>query len=339
VKRLIKSFNLQLSPSAVRYEYRLRLADGRSWLLCSTEDTEEWMDRFAGIMKLQRIRQLTDYESSLLLFAKKRQHIDEIHPTLNGAFNKLDWTSYRHYGMTVWLNSRSDDVVYLIDKEDSFEENIYNMWASVYPIYRLALRYGGTPLHAALIERNGMGILFAAPGGTGKTTAYQRLPDDWGKFGDDEILLVPHNQGYFHAHPFPSWSNFLRKETKRTWQLEKHIQVGAIFFLQQSSNDEVIPIKSGHAAALINQSARQIMRRGWSLSGSVVESALKRELIDISANIAKTVPAFMLHLSLTGHFWEKVDEVLENSLDPANGRRGRLPHPFDLAKNQTATEL
>ncbi len=311
------SFDLQHSPSAIRYGYRLQLADGRSWLLCSTEETEEWVDRFAGIMKLQRIRHLTDSVSNLMLFTKNDSHFDGIHLSSNGAFSKPDWTSYKHYGMTVWLNSRSDDVIFQIDKEDSFEENIYNMWASVFPVYRLALRYGGTPLHAALVERNGMGILLAAPGGTGKTTAYKRLPDDWIKLGDDEILLVPHNQGHFHAHPFPSWSNFLCKKTERTWQLEKHVPVGAIFFLQQSGNDEVIPIKSGHASALINQSTRQIMRRGWSLSGSGVESALKRELIDISADIAKMIPAFMLHLSLNGYFWEKIDEVLGNSINPA----------------------
>lgn len=93
--------------------------------------------------------------------------------------------------------------------------------------------------------------------------------------------------------------------------MENSVPVGAIFFIQKADKDKVVPINSGYASALINQSARQIMRRRWSLLGSDIESFLKRELINISVNIAKTVPAYMLYLSLTGCFWEKVEDVLE----------------------------
>ncbi|MDP8239060.1 MAG: SynChlorMet cassette protein ScmC [Candidatus Hatepunaea meridiana] len=282
--------------------YRLRLADGRNWLLCSNEDTKEWVDRFAGIMGLQPL--VSDDISSRILVIRDISKIGE-------HFGEFNWSHYNHYGMTIRSNSKTDDLIYVIREESSFENNIYNMWACVYPIYKQALLYNGTPLHAALVERNGMGVLLAAPGGTGKTTAYRRLPESWGKLGDDECLIVPDNQGSFSAHPFPTWSNFLLKKSQNFWQVESYLPVGAIFFLQPADKDEITPLKSGYAATLINQSVRQIMRRGWSFLDHNDELELKRKLIDISVTIAKNIPAFMLHLSLTGRFWEKMEAVLE----------------------------
>ena len=55
-------------------------------------------------------------------------------------------------------------------------------------------------------------------------------------------------------------------------------------------------IRPAYATALINQSVRQIMGRGWTLSGSEIEQIMKKDVIEIAANIVKTVSMFILYL-------------------------------------------
>ena len=55
---------------------------------------------------------------------------------------------------------------------------------------REAQARGGALIHGALAERNGHGVILAAPGGTGKTTASNRLPAPWRSLCDDATLVV-----------------------------------------------------------------------------------------------------------------------------------------------------
>ena len=48
---------------------------------------------------------------------------------------------------------------------------------------------GGVLVHGGLAELHGQGVILAAPGGTGKTTASTRLPAPWHSLCDDTALI------------------------------------------------------------------------------------------------------------------------------------------------------
>ena len=79
-------------------------------------------------------------------------------------------------------------------------------------IAREAQSLGGVLLHGALAERDGIGVILAAPGGTGKTTASERLPSPWQSLCDDVTLVVRDTKGNYCAHPWPTWSRFFGEE-------------------------------------------------------------------------------------------------------------------------------
>ena len=131
--------------------YRLRLSNGFEWRLCSTDEAASWLDRFAEILELKPGTSVD--KKRRIIFTRNDSEIRK-------EFAEHSWSSYSRYGMTFWSNVQTNDLIYVIGSEDSFEENIYNMWSCVHPIYRQVLDGGGTAFHAALVEWNGIGVLF-----------------------------------------------------------------------------------------------------------------------------------------------------------------------------------
>ena len=112
------------------------------------------------------------------------------------------------------------------------------------------------------------------------------------------------------AHPFPTWSDYFRKRSERTWDVQKHIPVSALFFLEQSEEDEVIPLGKGEAAVLAQQLAMQVCYRYFIQLDHEQVRNRKEMLFENACDLAKTVPAFKLGVSLRGRFWEKMESVL-----------------------------
>jgi hypothetical protein len=87
--------------------------------------------------------------------------------------------------------------------------------------------------------------------------------------------------------------------------------LAGIFFLEQSSEDECIPLKGVPAAAAATRSADEIMRfklLGNSDTWEVRE--LRRHIFTNACDIIKQVPAFRLRVRLSGRFWEKIEAAL-----------------------------
>jgi SynChlorMet cassette protein ScmC len=181
---------------------------------------------------------------------------------------------------------------------------------------------GGLLIHGALAERDGSGVILAAPGGTGKTTASNRIPLPWRSLSDDATLVVRDGHGNFFAHPWPTWSRFLDNGPGGSWEVEQGVPLAAVFFLSQSVEDHAEPLNAGEAAAYLMESIHQIMgapaRRGYSPEES--ESLCDRELAAVSA-LVKVIPACILHISLTGRFWEEIDTVLEQRTGAVRAER------------------
>jgi SynChlorMet cassette protein ScmC len=169
---------------------------------------------------------------------------------------------------------------------------------------------GGVLLHGALAQRDGMGVILAAPGGTGKTTASNRLQAPWRSLCDDTTLVVRDAQGNYWAHPWPTWSLFLDGEPGGTWDVQNAVPLKGIFFLAQAVEDRVERIGSGHAVSMLVECEEQVstlIARGLCKEEFRV---IYLERFNSLCSLAKVVPAHMLHISLTGAFWQEMDKAL-----------------------------
>jgi hypothetical protein len=169
---------------------------------------------------------------------------------------------------------------------------------------------GGVLLHGALAEKDGMGVVLAAPGGTGKTTASYRLPAPWHSLCDDTTLVVVDSQGNYWAHPWPTWSRFLRGDLDGTWDVQYAVPLKGIFFLSQAVADRVESVGPGQAVSLLVECAEQasaLMTLGLSEEET---RALRLERFNNLCALARAVPTHVLHISLTGAFWQEIEHCL-----------------------------
>ena len=175
---------------------------------------------------------------------------------------------------------------------------------------RQAQARGGVLIHGALAERDGMGVILVAPGGTGKTTASHRLPAPWRSLCDDTTLVVRDSQGNYWAHPWPTWSRFLDGGPGGTWDVQNAVPVKGIFILAQAVEDRAERVGPGQAVSLLGEFVGQVstfMAPG--LSQEELQ-ALHLEQFNNLCALARVVPAHVLHISLTGAFWQEIEQAL-----------------------------
>ena len=175
---------------------------------------------------------------------------------------------------------------------------------------REAQTRGGVLIHGALAERDGMGVILAAPGGTGKTTASNRLSAPWRSLCDDTTLVVRDPQGNYLAHPWPTWSRFLDGGPGGRWNVQSAVPVKSVFFLSQAPEDRVEGVGPGHAVSVLvecAEQASQFMERGLSKEET---RAMHLKRFNNLCALAQGVPAHLLHLSLTGTFWKEIEHAL-----------------------------
>ena len=166
------------------------------------------------------------------------------------------------------------------------------------------------PFHAALVQHSGVGILLAASGNTGKSTCCRRLRSPWQTLCDDEALIVRDDQQRYMAHPFPTWSNYLWRRSRQTWNVEKHVPLLAIFFLEQGEADAVYTMGGGQAAVSVTQSALQAYPPNWRELDVYERRAFRKKLFENACELVKSVPTYKLRVSLTGRFWDEIEAVL-----------------------------
>jgi SynChlorMet cassette protein ScmC len=193
---------------------------------------------------------------------------------------------------------------------------------------------GGLLLHGALAEKDGRGVILAAPGGTGKTTASNRLPPPWRSLSDDATLVVPDGNGGYRAHPWPTWSRFRDHGPGGRWNVGESVPLVTLFFLSRAEEDRAEPAGTGDAVAFITESVHQTAGIP-SQPGRTPEEAARHceEEIATATALARAVPAYRLEISLTGKFWEVIEDTLTRQAprvskasipqEPAPGNTGR----------------
>jgi SynChlorMet cassette protein ScmC len=156
-----------------------------------------------------------------------------------------------------------------------------------------------------------MGVILAASGGTGKTTASNRLPAPWRSLCDDTTLVVRDPQGKYWAHPWPTWSRFQDGGQGGTWDVQSAVPLKGIFVLSQAGEDRVERLGPGHAVSMLVECVGQASM--FIAPGLCKEElrALNLERFNNLCALVRIIPAHVLHISLTGAFWQQIEMALE----------------------------
>ena len=182
-------------------------------------------------------------------------------------------------------------------------------------IAHAAQKRGGVLVHGGLAEYEGKGVILAAPGGTGKTTASTRLPAPWCSLSDDAVLIVRDAQGNYYGHPWPTWSRFYLNGPGGTWNTAYNVPLKALYLLFQSPDDDLEGLNPNQATAMLVESVEQANSVFSRTLPPAKLHANHREQFAIVCAITDRVPAYRLHLSLNGTFWPLIEESLKR---PAN---------------------
>jgi SynChlorMet cassette protein ScmC len=221
------------------------------------------------------------------------------------------WVVSDPASLRVWCSESIPDVLCEVSHHDQVPEiQFLNMWYALLPIYQRSIYGGGLPLHAGLVELDGLGVLLAASGDKGKSTCCLRLPDYWKPLCDDETLVVLDKKKKYRAHPFPTWSEYYWKRSEKTWDVQYSLPLSGVFFLEQSDADEVVPVGEGQAAVLMSESASQVCEKFWRALDREDQRPFRNGLFNNACEIAKQIPAYRLSVSRHGRFWEKMEQVL-----------------------------
>jgi SynChlorMet cassette protein ScmC len=305
----------QPQSSSLSVEYSLTLSDGCSWLLSGINESVRWVDKFATILELEKSRL---NGSPKLIFSSKVASNGTINRTSDCVAANLSyrapnagWSVSHPDSLRVWCYKNTPDLVCEVENNhESPEIEIINMWLALHPIYQRSMCVGGLPFHAGLIELDGQGVLLAAPGNTGKSTCCCRLPNYWKPLCDDEALVVFDKQKRYRAHPFPTWSDYLWKDSKKTWNVQYSVPLTGVFFLEQAAVDEIKRIGEGQAAVLMAESATQVCEKFWRRLAREDQRSFRKEVFNNACKMAKQIPAYRLCVSLHDEFWEEIEQVI-----------------------------
>jgi SynChlorMet cassette protein ScmC len=283
--------------------FGIKLASDEIWQLKSTSETSEWLDKLCATMELD---EYIGVDGHKIIFLKNISEESNIIKSLGlNGIRLLNTGPLRIYNCP-----SASHVVCELGNMDFPEVELLKMAQSVFPVYYRALYQEGLPFHAALIERGGIGIAIAAPGGTGKSTCARRILQPWKAMCDDEILIVRDKKDIYHAHPFPTWSRCNTQEVRETWNVQAHVPISAVFFLKKSQKDEVNLLSFSQSAALIYKLSLPVFNRIFESIGQDEYTIIKKLIFENACEIAKSIPAFILEASLDGKFWEAIDRAL-----------------------------
>lgn len=194
-------------------------------------------------------------------------------------------------------------------------------------VVRDILARSGMLLHGALAEYKERGAVLVGHSGVGKSTASSRLPPPWRSLSDDSCLVVRDDKGRYWAHPWPTWSRFVEDGPGGSWDVQRPVPLEAVFFLRQSAQDEVEEVNESQSTSMLMESIQNVC---WDMCRDLSDDeaqTIYAEEMAASYLMARTVPAYMLHFSLKGRFWE----VLEKVISAESTQPSIKPTPLDEA--------
>lgn len=271
------------------------------------------MEKFAAITELESCTELVQTE--LQFWFRGEFPISDFQNRIREKWGHQADHGEWHTSMYSIFRFTHHDIISDVLCEVDHNGDIHNirygcMSGFLWPIFYQSVWKWGLPLHAALIERNGKGLLLAGSGRTGKSTSCQRIPSPWIPICDDGVLVLLDKEKKYRVHPTPTWSEYTMKRSEKTWNIQHSVPLSAIFILEQADTDEVIPVGSGRAAIVVNQSAIQSCGTFWTRMPADHQKAIRKRIFDSACELAERVPTFRLRATLHGRFWEEMEKVI-----------------------------
>jgi len=301
------------------YGYFLILGNGFSWRLTGEPDTRDWLERFAAVLNL-RSRNGTCCSRIHFVSSRSRwgwaRNPKTVLDGIPGWYSSSsDWRCRNFPRLRLWYQTDSPDVICELRLPKSRADNILLMYHAIQGLYYgLALR-GGFPLHSALVEKDGIGILLVGNEGIGKSTCCRRLPDSWNVIADDSVVIAPGPGGSYCAHPFPTWSELINCGQNIAWDVQRSVRLGTAMFLGRADEIEIAPLGQGRAAVMMTASASYVCNVGRREPDGFAQVELRRRLFLNACAPAASVRCFSLKLSPDGAFWEKIHDVIGDVQD------------------------
>jgi SynChlorMet cassette protein ScmC len=177
------------------------------------------------------------------------------------------------------------------------------------PVYNSEMN-GGLLVHGALVERNGVGVILAGPGGVGKTTASERLPRPWRALSDDNTLIVKSPDGTYWAHPWPTWSRYRQGDMSGSWDVQFAVKLGMICMLSQNKKDRVFQLPLSQAISeLVDVCGQTFFIMANGMDKDVIRRINLMRFHNAVA-LSKKVPVCRLEISRHGRFWKEIEKLL-----------------------------
>lgn len=223
---------------------------------------------------------------------------------------RFGWELLSFFPVFLWMHPQAPDIFCEVFLGEQGELTVEAMIRTCFPIYEHAILARGFPLHSAVVTRDGFAVALTGSGGTGKSTCARRIAAPWRPLCDDTVLVLPSDSGGYEAYPFATWSDYLWKRSRGTWNAASHVPLKAVFFLKQAPKDAVQSIGQGEAAIYLSRASSEILMPFVRQLGPDRARLLRKRAFDSACNLAKSIPAFLLDVSLEGEFWTEMDRVL-----------------------------
>jgi SynChlorMet cassette protein ScmC len=288
----------------------LSLADDSCWTFRSGSGGIEWLNEFASTLSLIEAEKETQTEQ-WTIYVVSDSELDTCITGLGSSQSKCK--EFDLGPLCVFALPDSQTHVYQIPDQSNRKDWLMSMWYGQYPLYPALLRAGNLPVHAGLGVYGKKGVLFAAPGGTGKSTTVRRLPSEWAAVNDDECWLVHTDSGLF-AHPLPTWSDLVLRNINQTWPSSTAIPIHAIVFLRQAQTVSLTRLEHAATSNYLKQACEQILRRAWTSLPPPDLTQVRKRVFEQSERYSHYLQGFLLDLNLEDPFWETLQPVLEDGI-------------------------
>ncbi len=299
------------------------MSDGRSWKLepCGAAGLEvmAWVEEFAAHLGLKTC---SEKVGRCLRFGRieKDSHSDgfpRFVPCPPGDIAAQEWRSWGVAGLVFFEHPEVRDLLCGI-MSGNRSLVLRQFRHALLPVFDEVIKAGGLIVHGALLERQGSGVLLMGKSGAGKTTCCRRLPAGWRILGEDLALIVKDIDGWFRGHPLPTWSAVESDTVRWPCLINESVPLEALFVLGKSEADGMEKLGGAVAAAAVHQASDEALmpldiahsRRG--IPG-------RKEMFLNAVALSGAIPASRLNVSLTGRFWEKIEEVLERVAQSRGG--------------------
>ena len=287
----------------------LRLDHGVAWAFEATGAAEGWLESFARAMGIAPGEGSADRRIHFEVMSRRLGEF--FGPRLLSCARSLpagEWKLREFQDMVFFEHPALCEIICEIASGVDRPGQVHQMRQALHPVYIDALLSGGLPVHGALVEIDGSGVILAGRSGAGKSTACRRLSPPWRVLGDDLCLVVSDFSGGYRAHPLPTWSAFI--ENGGMCQSGTSVPLRAVFFLGQSHEDQCLDLKKNAAAISMAGAAIEVFQSIDFGFPHREEPAVKKALYANASSMASKIPACLFRLSLTGRFWERIEEAL-----------------------------